>query len=43
MIKKIYIVLFLLFVFTSCGKKSDPVYKGNLNDFKSTQNNNVVL
>ena len=27
MIKKIYILLFLTIVISSCGKKGDPVYK----------------
>jgi len=37
MIKKIFIILFLLFVITSCGKKGDPVYKGNLKNLESTK------
>ena len=27
MIKKIYILLFLIIIISSCGKKGDPVYK----------------
>ena len=27
MIKKIYLILFLCALFTSCGKKGDPIYK----------------
>jgi|MDSV01.2.fsa_nt_gb hypothetical protein len=37
MIKKIYIILLLFFVITSCGKKDDPIYKANLKNFESTQ------
>ena len=29
MIKKIYLILFLVILITSCGKKGDPVYKEN--------------
>ena len=28
MIKKIYIILFIIILISSCGKKGDPVYKG---------------
>ncbi len=28
MIKKIYIILLVTIMITSCGKKGDPVYKG---------------
>ena len=27
MIKKIYLILFISIIITSCGKKGDPVYK----------------
>tara|TARA_B100001057_G_scaffold122020_1_gene120871 strand:+ start:164 stop:292 length:129 start_codon:yes stop_codon:yes gene_type:complete len=28
MIKKIYLIIFLTLLVASCGKKGDPVYKG---------------
>ncbi len=37
MIKKIYIILFLSLMITSCGKKGDPVFKENVRNFESTQ------
>ena len=43
MIKKIYIILLLFFLITSCGKKSDPVYKGNLKNLESTKIIEAVL
>ena len=43
MIKKTYIILLLLFIITSCGKKSDPIYKANLKNFESTNLIKTVL
>jgi len=43
MIKKIYIILLLFFIATSCGKKGDPVYKGSIKNFESTKLIKVVL
>ena len=37
MIKKIFIILFLSFLITSCGKKSDPIFKENGKNFESTE------
>ena len=37
MIKKIYIILFLGLLITSCGKKGDPTYNKNVKNFKSTK------
>ena len=39
MIKKIYIILFVIILFSSCGKKGDPIYnKENQNsELLSTQ------
>ncbi len=28
MIKKIYLIIFLTLIIASCGKKGDPIYKG---------------
>ncbi len=33
MIKKIYIILFLFLLVSSCGKKGDPIYKENGKNF----------
>ena len=37
MIKKIYIVLFIVFLISSCGKKGDPIYKENGKNFEGTK------
>ncbi len=37
MIKKIYIILFLSLLITSCGKKGDPIYNENGKKFESTK------
>ena len=37
MIKKIYIILLLTLIVTSCGKKSDPIFKENGKNFESTE------
>ena len=37
MIKKIYIILFLSLLITSCGKKGDPIYKENGKNFENTK------
>ena len=37
MIKKIYIVLFIVLLITSCGKKGDPIYKENGKNFEGTK------
>ena len=37
MIKKTYIILLLLFIITSCGKKSDPIYKENGKNFENNK------
>tara|TARA_B100001057_G_scaffold464175_1_gene519087 strand:+ start:2511 stop:2639 length:129 start_codon:yes stop_codon:yes gene_type:complete len=37
MIKKIYIILFLCLLITSCGKKSDPIFKENGKNFEKTK------
>ena len=43
-IKKIFIVLFLTILITSCGKKDDPVYngKGNFKKLLSTQQSTLA-
>ncbi len=41
MIKKIFFILFILTVVTSCGKKGDPKYKENQSKIINT--NHVVL
>tara|TARA_A100001015_G_C14502214_1_gene523398 strand:+ start:89 stop:217 length:129 start_codon:yes stop_codon:yes gene_type:complete len=42
MIKKICLVLFLIAVFSSCGKKGDPKYEKNKSEILNT-NTRVVL
>ena len=37
MFKKICLILLLTFVITSCGKKSDPIFKENGKNFESTK------
>ena len=37
MIKKIYIILFLGLLMTSCGKKGDPIYNKNESNFEGTK------
>ena len=37
MIKKIYIILILGLLITSCGKKGDPIYKENGKNFEGTK------
>ena len=37
MTKKIFSTLIICFMMFSCGKKGDPVYKGNLKNFDSTK------
>ena len=37
MIKKIYIVLFIVLLIASCGKKGDPIYKENGKNFEGTK------
>tara|TARA_B100000575_G_scaffold293545_1_gene305318 strand:+ start:3142 stop:3270 length:129 start_codon:yes stop_codon:yes gene_type:complete len=37
MIKKIFIIIFLSLLVTSCGKKSDPIFKENGKNFKGTK------
>ncbi len=37
MIKKIYIILILSLLISSCGKKGDPIYKENGKNFKGTK------
>ena len=37
MIKKIYIILFLGLLITSCGKKGDPIYNKNKTNIEGTK------
>ena len=37
MIKKIYLILFLILLIASCGKKSDPIYKENVKKINNTK------
>ena len=37
MIKKIFIFLFIYILLVSCGKKGDPVYKGENQNLKITR------
>ncbi len=37
MIKKIIILLFLIVLVSSCGKKGDPTYNGKEQNFDSTK------
>ena len=37
MIKKIFIIIFLSLLVTSCGKKSDPIFKENGKNFEGTK------
>jgi|TARA_B100000003_G_scaffold193955_1_gene194796 major membrane immunogen (membrane-anchored lipoprotein) len=37
MIKKIYIIIFILSLITSCGKKNDPIYKENGKNFENNK------
>jgi len=37
MIKKIYIIILISLLITSCGKKGDPIYKENGKNFESTK------
>ena len=42
MLNKIYIILLIVLLITSCGKKGDPVYKENVKNFEYTKLN-VIL
>jgi len=37
MIKKIYIIILISLLITSCGKKGDPIYKDNGKNFENTK------
>tara|TARA_Y100000389_G_scaffold174734_1_gene184918 strand:+ start:288 stop:416 length:129 start_codon:yes stop_codon:yes gene_type:complete len=37
MIKKIFMLIFLSLLIASCGKKSDPIYNGNILNIFNTE------
>ena len=43
MIKKIYILLFLTIVISSCGKKGDPVYNEESKNLKISSTKQIIL
>ena len=40
MIKKIYLILFITILISSCGKKGDPIYKDSRS---GASNTNIVI
>ena len=42
MIKKLFILIFLIFLIASCGKKNNPIYNGKKLDKFNTDINVVV-